>query len=183
MKNSYSKYAMLVALLSLLVGCAGNRTTKDPAKLIGRTLTLPEGARQEQAGDQDATRAEFTILAYFDQQGCTDCRLKQLANWQDLINETERLKREAHVSVDFLFIFQAAPDNPEILAKINEVGLTAPVVFDEAGEFARRNVLPDNISYHAFLLNRDDRIVLIGAPILSPKLWERYKAKITNAIE
>jgi hypothetical protein len=182
MKNSHSILALsvVVAALSLFVGCVGNRTTKHPAKLIGRTLTLPTDAWQEQTIGRDTTRADYTILVYFDGQGCTDCRLKQLANWQDLINETERMKREVPVSVDFLFLFQAAPANPEISDKIKEVGLTARVVYDERGEFARRNVLPEDISYHAFLLDRDNKIVLIGAPILSHKLWARYKAKITG---
>jgi hypothetical protein len=58
MKNSYSKYAVLVALLAIAVGCVGNRTTKDPAKLIGRIQTLPENTWQEQAGDRNTTTAE-----------------------------------------------------------------------------------------------------------------------------
>jgi hypothetical protein len=187
MKNSCLRLVVLAALLPVFTGCTGNRTVKNPAKLLGRTMTLPLDVWQESTGGRGsktlAPQAEFRILAYFDKQGCTECRLNELANWQDLINETERLRQETPVSVDFLFVFQAAPDNPAISAKIKEVGFTAPIFFDPAGEFARRNVLPENTLYHAFLLDRDNRIVLVGAPIFSPKLWARYKAKLTGTDE
>ncbi len=55
------------------------------------------------------------------------------------------------------------------------------MVWDSAMVFVRSNpAVPDNSDYHTFLLDRDNRVVLVGSPVGNPKMWELYKSTIAR---
>lgn len=53
------------------------------------------------------------------------------------------------------------------------------LLWDSTAAFVRANpVVPQNEHYHTFLLDRDDRVVLVGSPVGNPRMWELYKRTI-----
>ena len=59
-----------------------------------------------------------------------------------------------------------------------------PVFYDPDGAFERANPqLPENPVFHTVLLDRDNRVVLVGSPIGNPKMWELYKSTIARLVE
>lgn len=161
----------------LVAGCSGGGREVNPARLLGRPMTVPADLWERTGVEPDGMK----ILVYYDRSGCTSCRLKQLRNWQDRIDELERLKRKLPMKADFVFVLRAAADDRQFTERIGEYGFTGRVYFDAEGEFERRNVLPEDPVYHCFLLNRNDQVLLVGAPIFSPTLWERYRDKLVAA--
>lgn len=181
MKRSTILFLTSVSL-AFLVCCSDIRTETNPAKLLGRTLTLPKGGHWTIMGRDTALsiRSIPKIVVYYNAEGCRSCRMKQLSNWKELLNDFEKLKKKDSLNVEFIFIVRAAADDKLLVGSIREREFDIPVLCDQAGEFERCNVLPEDILYHAFLLNEHNRILLIGAPIFSPGLWSRYIAKIVD---
>lgn len=58
-----------------------------------------------------------------------------------------------------------------------------PFVYDEEGRFLKYNELPLDSRYHAFLLNQNGEVVLVGNPIGNDKLWELYKQQIRKLMD
>ena len=55
------------------------------------------------------------IVVYFNKDGCTSCRFRELAYWRSLIYELQKMPADCDTSrVEFVFIF-AAGDNKEQL--------------------------------------------------------------------
>ncbi len=58
-----------------------------------------------------------------------------------------------------------------------------PVFLDTAGVFERSNPgLPANPVFHTFLLDRENRVVLVGSPIGNAKMWDLYKSTIARLV-
>ena len=79
--------------------------------------------------------------------------------------------------VGFLPFFQ--PKN------MNEIGylfvrdnFAYPVFMDFSNVINKLNQFPKASQYHCFLLDKDNKVLMIGNPALNPKIWELYKEQI-----
>ena len=141
-------------------------------ELSGATLSLPEGCR-ESGG------LRTRILFYVDAEGCTSCRLRATLQWYTQ-NRHELLSMDSCSVIVVLApttaeqrsvatVFCEMYDKPDVM------------VWDSAMVFVRSNpAVPDNSDYHTFLLDRDNRVVLVGSPVGNPKMWELYKSTIAR---
>jgi hypothetical protein len=57
-----------------------------------------------------------------------------------------------------------------------------PVFIDEKNEINRLNHFPTLMEYQCFLLDKDNKVLLIGNPTLNLRIWEMYKQVITGEI-
>jgi hypothetical protein len=79
--------------------------------------------------------------------------------------------------VDFLFFFQ--PKNEKDLAYLfKRDRFRHPVFFDRENRLEQLNRFPAQMEYRCFLLDRENKVVLIGNPALNPKVWELFKRQI-----
>jgi hypothetical protein len=126
----------------------------------------------------DMIHAEYKILLYVDSGGCSSCRLK-LFQWQQVIAEADSLFRN---KLRFLFFFQ--PKNKKeinYLLKIDDFDY--PVFIDMEGVINRLNRFPDRIEYQCFLLDKDNKVLMIGSPASNPKIWELYKQVVGGQVQ
>ncbi|MPN28527.1 hypothetical protein SDC9_175969 [bioreactor metagenome] len=49
---------------------------------------------------------------------------------------------------------------------------------DSQEKLNKANKLPNNMSYQCFLLDKDNKVLVIGNPILNPKIWDLYKQTV-----
>jgi len=105
--------------------------------------------------------------------GCIDCRLK-LYHWKRLIKESNRL---FHERVGFLIYFQ-----PKSLKEIEYIlardGFDYPVFIDMEGKINNLNHFPKETQYQCFLLDKDNKVLIVGNPEMNPRIWELYKTMI-----
>ena len=52
------------------------------------------------------------------------------------------------------------------------------VYIDNKNKLDNANNLPDNMSYQCFLLDKDNKVVMIGNPTLNPAIWDLYKQTV-----
>jgi hypothetical protein len=55
-----------------------------------------------------------------------------------------------------------------------------PVFIDESSAINRLNSFPSKAEHQRFLLDKANRVLLVGNPTLNPKIWELYKEVITG---
>jgi hypothetical protein len=166
----------------MLTACKGDRQTESVRKIVtewtGKEIRFPEGIPCV-AADKDSDcispsrPTTYKILAYFDSIGCTSCKLR-LMDWQKMLAEADSLFPG---KVDFLFFFQ--PKNERELAYLfKRDGFRYPVFFDRENQLERLNRFPSKMEYQCFLLNSENKVILIGNPALNPKVWELFKRQI-----
>jgi hypothetical protein len=49
------------------------------------------------------------------------------------------------------------------------------VFVDKKNEMMQLNNFPKKPEYQCFLLDKDNKVVMIGNPVLNPGIWELYK--------
>ncbi|MDE5636909.1 MAG: hypothetical protein K2I43_02655 [Alistipes sp.] len=172
---------MSLLLCAAIGGCGHGVRESNPARLLGRPMQLPRGDLHWQVQSRDTSLQMprgMKIVVYYDAGGCTSCRMKQLESWKTIIREVERLRNVESLDVEMLFILRAKPHDRIFERALVEHDFRHPVLCDGRGDFERENVLARDELYNVFLLTESDRTVMVGSPIFSPELWERYKDRI-----
>lgn len=119
--------------------------------------------------DFDFKDADYKVVTYIDSVGCTSCKL-QLHRWKQLVAEVDSL---TDGSVPFLFYFHPK-DMKELRYLTRRDGFTYPVCFDEQDEINRLNQFPSVMDFQTFLLDKDNKVVAMGNPILNPNIKDLY---------
>jgi hypothetical protein len=134
---------------------------------LERTVEIVECTQQ--------LESDYKVLLYVDSTGCTSCKLR-LLSWKELIQEADSAFAG---KLSFTFFFY--PKNKEMLyTLLSGYRMDYPVFIDESNEINRLNNFPDKVEYQCFLLDKDNRVLLVGNPTLNPKIWELYKEVITG---
>ena len=120
--------------------------------------------------------ADYKVVTYIDSVGCTSCKL-QLGRWKELVTEVDSL---SNGSVPFLFYFHPK-DRKELRYLTRRDDFTYPVCFDEEDELNRLNQFPTDMTFHTFLLDKENKVVAMGSPVLNPKVKELYLGLITGS--
>ena len=184
--STHQKPWILVLLIVVcsVCSCKDNKKQKEIVKMVsewtGKEILFPEnlpcyvsGKETLQGFCDEYFDKEFKILMYVDSAGCSDCRLK-LFEWKQLMKETDSL---FHGKVGFLLFFQPKSMNEmEYLLAKNEFDY--PVFVDVKSMINGLNRFPQAIQYQCFLLDKDNKVLMIGNPVLNRKIWELYKAQI-----
>lgn len=174
-------------LAGLIASCSGQKKEhqtieQEIAKWSGRQLQLPvEPVFLRYALDTVSLameEKEYKILVYTDSSGCTSCKL-QLPKWKEMLALTDSLLPG---KVTYLFFF----DNPrvgEIRHLLKQADLSYPVCIDMTHELNRLNNFPHNPQFQTFLLDKQNRVMAVGNPALSPAVRELYIRRMTGKEE
>lgn len=176
------KHIAWIMCLWLLASCSESREEamfrlvnewKDKSVIIPvRSVFTVQG---KDVVDFNYRDAEYKILVYTDSIGCTSCKL-QLPKWKRMIAEVDSLTGG---SVPFLFYFH--PKDPkELRFYLRRDNFTYPVCFEEDDYINRLNRFPSDMTFQTLLLNKENKVVAIGSPVLNPKIKDLYLEIITG---
>ena len=175
---------LLFITLSILALTSCKDSPKDEiARLVkewdGKEVRFPEHPVFTIPGkdtvDFSFRNAEDKVVSYVDSIGCISCKL-QLDRWKDFIHEVDSLTGEA---VPFILCLHH-PDVKEMQRVTWKDEFKYPVFIDEMGTFDALNHFPTNMMFQTFLLDKNNKIVAIGNPILNPLVKELYLEKLTE---
>ena len=176
------RHIVWIMCLWLLASCSESREEamlrlvnewKDKSVIIPvRSVFTVQG---KDVVDFNYRDAEYKILVYSDSVGCTSCKL-QLPKWKRMIAEVDSLTGG---SVPFLFYFH--PKDPkELRFYLRRDNFTYPVCFEEDDYINRLNRFPSDMTFQTMLLNKENKVVAIGSPVLNPKIKDLYLEIITG---
>jgi hypothetical protein len=119
--------------------------------------------------------SEYKVLIYVDSIGCTSCKL-QVSKWKELIAYTDSVTGG---TVPFLFFFHSN-DYREIRYLLKVDGFDIPVCFDTEDELNKLNRFPSDITFQTFLLDKDNKVAVIGNPIHNLAVKDLYLKHISG---
>lgn len=177
-----NKVAWLL-LLSVLFSC--QRKEKDEISQLvrewqGKEIIFPEKMTYtrfvEDTVDFDRQKGKYKVFVYVDTTGCTSCKL-QLPKWKEFISRVDSMTGN---SVPFIFVFQPRHEK-KVKSLLKRSHFDYPVCVDTESHFSKLNKFPDNITFHTFLLDKDNKVKVIGNPIHNLSIQDLYVRKITEA--
>ncbi len=176
------KYLNLLLLLPFLFSCHDKRK-EEISQLVsawqGKEIRFPqEMVFTLFTTDTVAYRmpqSAHKVLVFVDSVGCTSCKL-QLQRWKELIQYTDSVTQGA---VPFLFFFQSK-NRREIRYLLKRDNFDLPVCLDESDALNRLNHFSSDSRFHTFLLDEDNRVVLVGNPIHNLSVKELYLKEMVN---
>lgn len=135
------------------------------AKILGRDTVCP-----------DISGKSYKILTCIDTAGCVSCKLK-LLEWQKYIDEINTLSN----NVAFVFIVYSK-DYQWFEKQQAANRFYYPVFYDTVGQFNRINRLPEEFLFQTFLLDRHNRVLVVGNPVLISSVRKLYGKIITEKL-
>jgi len=173
------KRNIVIILLSIpiIMGCTDSKKeviTKLVTKWQGKEIVLPDSSVFTIQGKDTVnvdwdSKYKYKILVYVDSAGCTSCRL-QLHKWKEFIAEVDTI---THHSVQFLFYL--TPKNVKEARYITRRDdFTYPMCIDPENRIDAYNHFPIEDMFHTFLLDADNKVLVIGNPIHNIAVRELY---------
>lgn len=176
------KQLYILLLLSLLTACQENNKEKF-ALLVqewqGKEIVFPQNMAftrfVTEPVDYRIPDAEYKVLVYVDSVGCTSCKL-QLPKWQELIAHVDSA---TNGNIPFIFVFQSKDDR-ELRYILKRDNFDRPVCIDRNNRFDELNQFPQDITFQTFLLDKDNKVKVIGNPVHNLAVRDLYLKQITG---
>lgn len=185
MKNTKFLFIITIFIEIGLLSCTENKNdefSKTVRDWTGKEIHFPENLACYFM-NMDTTcvnlyNDNFKILFYVDSLGCTSCRLKQLYVWKRIISESDSVFEKSPV---FLFFFnpKRAEEN-DLKSALKNSRFKYNVFIDSEDKIGKSNKFPLTQEFQCFLLDRNNKVLLIGNPASNPKIWELYKQTISG---
>ncbi|MDB8934406.1 TlpA family protein disulfide reductase, partial [Parabacteroides merdae] len=174
----------ILFLLFLLAACRENK--KDQfARLVqewqGKEIVFPQDmAFTRFVTEQVEYRipdAEYKVLIYVDSTGCISCKL-QLPKWKELIAHVDSA---TNGSIPFIFVFQSKDDR-ELRYILKRDNFDRPVCIDRDSRLDKLNKFPQDITFQTFLLDKNNKVKVIGNPVHNLAVRDLYLKQMTGKI-
>ena len=171
-------------ILSSFVSCKQDYTKQKVSSLvqewIGREISFPKSLvytiqMTDTITDIMESLHLFTIINYIDTTGCTSCKL-QLPKWKEFIRLVDSVTNK---TVPILFFFQPK-DNDELRYYLQRDSFSFPVCIDTQHRFNSLNHFPSEMMFQTFLLDKDNKVVVIGNPIHNLAVRDLYLKEIAG---
>lgn len=120
-------------------------------------------------------QSKLKVLVYADSTGCIGCKL-QLSEWKEFIQNVDSITGR---KIPFLFFFYLK-DTVEVKFLLEVEQFDYPVYIDSYDQLNQMNRFPTDILFQTFLLDENNRVLLIGNPIYDAVTKEKYLEKISN---
>ena len=119
--------------------------------------------------------SDYKVLVFVDSIGCKSCKL-QLSRWKEFIRYTDSISQK---NIPFLFFFQF-DDQWEIHSLLIRENFDKPICLDRSDSLNQLNHFPKDIRFQVFLLDKNNKVVVIGNPVHNPNVKELYLEEISR---
>ena len=178
------KFKIMTLLLGLLLlSCKENNQKETITRLVqewqGKQIKFPTDAVFTKyitdTTDFKIPTKGHKVLVYVDSLGCTSCKL-QLAKWKDFIAYTDSVTGG---SVPFLFFFHLKDiDETRYMLKMDKFDY--PVCIDYNDQLNKLNTFPSNSTFQTFLLDPNNKVVVLGNPVHNLSVKDLYIKELTG---
>lgn len=166
----------LYALLTLSFGGCVKKGTADILEQMGKApvqLCTDQMACviPDSVVGFDCDAEELKLVVFSDTTNCSQCYISHLMDWNDLLQLENNYPK-----LSFYFVMAARKNEGNILSELlRNCGLRHVVYVDTANVFLSKNPhinVPE--VFHTFLLDKDNRVVLVGNPLKNQAIYEIF---------
>ncbi len=176
---------IILVLLPIFFSCKNEQKEKEKqiAQLVsewqGKQIVFPENSiftrYLTDTTDYQIPQSEYKVLIYVDSIGCTSCKL-QLHKWKELIEYTDSITQG---KIPFLFFFHSK-DYKEIRYLLKREAFDRPVCIDMEDQLNKLNKFPADMTFQTFLLEKDNKVVVLGNPVHNTAVKDLYLKQVTG---
>lgn len=166
--------AIIAACLLQAYGDRG--ISRELQRFTGSRVSFPSSLQRVAGRDIrpfEIDDSKARIVIYYDSTACGTCLIGKLPEWDPLIDSV------ATICPDADLVFVMSPKSDEYNAVLRTTIINSAdynVALDKAGDFIRFNPhIPSDERLHAFLLDRNGEVLLVGSPLHNSELWRLYK--------
>lgn len=173
-----TRLVRLIFIAILLLSCKESKQNRI-ARLVnewnGKIIQFPDSMCLTSYRNDTAIvkyireQTPYTILNYVDTIGCVSCRL-QLPRWKTMMEELDSLYPN---KVTCLMVFNPQGKR-ELIKHLRNNQFNYFVYIDEMDILNRMNKFLNEEDFGTFLLDKNDKIVAIGNPVLKPRVRDLY---------
>jgi len=171
----------ILLFIIIFISCQNKKSggNKIVNKWQGKEILIPDDGFTYNVLGHDTTNMglwdkSYKILTYVDSIGCSACQLG-LHKWAKLIDSCEQLQ----LDVSFLFVIHSL-DYEKLNDDVHFFEFSYPLIYDYQNRFDKINHFPPP-PYRTYLLDKNNKVQLIGSPIDNPKMWKLYKEIIPSS--
>ena len=181
MIKSRMKLTKIVLCFLVIIGVTScnykSKLEQDLAQIQSHEVNISLDKMQHNVNGRDTLFPDFAdselkLVAYSDSLACSACTIEGMFRWDNFIKDAQKYQGQ----LKFYFLF--SPNKED--AKTVQFALKAnifdyPIFIDSAGVFAKENPhLPKNPQLHTFLLDKNNKVILVGSPLNNPKIEEMF---------
>lgn len=166
---------MLAIFTTSCKDAARNQAQDAVSNYVGKIIVLPDGLQYRNITDTicPPPREGLKLVVYINGE-CGACA-QQLTDWSRFVTE---FTKEGDIEVLF---YIKAMDSYAIVPHLRRIDFKYPFFIDPKDDLLYLNHISQKTPLlHTFLLDRDNRMVLVGPPLNNPKLMELYKREIRD---
>lgn len=165
----------LVSLFTFLSSCDNSRINPAVSDLMYRHINIPLDKLEKRECSYFKRKTdidkEYTLIVYLEEVSCVPCEISELSKIERE-NRNDELWNKLHKT----FIVNAHPRDVNTLYTIAcGQRIENDVFFDTCGIFRKNNpVITDSKVCHSFILDSDNKVILVGNPFKNSKLKELF---------
>lgn len=183
MISHYLKTGLMSLCLIFLSSCdrRKDRINKQVNDLYLKTIHIPYSAFDTLVVDSTnlLQKPNYQLLVYLDSTECTPCYANHHGEWEYILKECR--KYEPSIALSIIIESKNISDN--VKRKFMESTVKKTIFIDTNGIFRKKNpAFPDSKIMHVLLLDKDNKIVLVGNPLSNKKIEELLYAKLHESI-
>ena len=177
MKNRNIVFLSAVFMLGILsCTCSQTRIEELVSNLSGAKIDVSLYAMEKKTPKcyksivNDTIETSYKLVTYIDSSVCSPCGIDHLFEWGAIIDES----KENNYDLRVLFI--VAPKKAQLIQTyyaISHCTLNSNIYVDTSYVFMKNNpCMEKGYIFETFLLDKDDRITLVGNPIKNQKIHD-----------
>lgn len=168
----------MILAVTLCVSCRKDNREATVSDMYGRTVIIDTAYFEKLDGRYDSPDSGYThsLVVFYDSTECMSCALTKIHGWNKLITEYEPK------GVNFIFILAPERDEAETMSIWFEAEhFIHSVYIDSSQTFIQNNTwIPDEKMYHTFLIDSDNKIVLVGDPRRYVSLMKLFEKTVSE---
>ncbi|GHT08877.1 hypothetical protein FACS189426_05590 [Bacteroidia bacterium] len=175
-----TKCILFLSFLLLFIGSCNKKPNANEQIIrawTGKEMMIPDTIHYKILGQDticsDLWDRPYKILTYVDSIGCTGCQL-DLYSWKLLMDSCF----EVQPHIGLLFVV-CSSDYDFFEQALADYEFNYPIIYDRQNLFDQLNHFPPK-PFRTFLLDKNNKVLLVGSPINSPKMWNLYKKMLTR---
>lgn len=173
-----SKSTSIVLVLLILSAISCNRQVdlnKEIKKIIGSEIFLIDSLKSFSINKgfhfYKSKNGKLKIATYIN-GSCPQC-LFELEEWKRIIED------QAFKEVSFHFYIKTTNIN-QMISILKEISFDYPTIIDTSNQFFILNKLSEDKNLQTFLLNENNKIVIVGNPIYGEQIKDFYLKVVTD---
>lgn len=170
------KKLCIFLIIILLSSCARFSISRNIRNFVGSEIQFPSELKLIEGLDPYYIIHDEpygSLIIWYDTKECSPCRLSNIADLKKLFN----LCRDSLTGIDVRVVFTPSFEKRDFFMDfVHDSEREFPVFVDENDVFGKANkTIPKEPKYHTFLVDRNNKVLLTGNPLLGPAIWNLYR--------